>query len=86
MAREAYAGGDEEAWRNAEPSACPLPVEAAAVELLKPRKDKLSDALEVYLSAHVKGDSANRRGVVSDALSPVRDRQATCPVEIRRLM
>ena len=84
-AREAYAGGDEEVWRNAEPSACLGPVEAAAVKLLKPKTDKLADALEVYLSAHVKGDSANRRKVASDAIACFVTAVGDLPVvEIRR--
>lgn len=84
-ARDAYAGHDEGVWRDAEPSAFLGPVEAAAVKLLKPKTDKLADALEVYLSAHVKGDSADRRTyatrVISSFVAVVGDRPV---VEIRR--
>lgn len=84
-ARAVYAGDCDETWRNADPREYLGPVQAAALDLLKPKKDKLKDALEVYLSAHIKGDTENRRKVASDAIAcfitAVKDKPV---LEIRR--
>ncbi len=68
-AREAYAGDCDETYRQADPRSYLGPVEVAALDLLKPKKDKLKDALEVYLRAHQKGDDENRRKVALDAIT-----------------
>jgi integrase len=60
--RDAYAGGNEEVHREADPAEYLSPVAAAAVEIIKnPGKDRLSDALSFYLETHHKGDSETLR-------------------------
>jgi len=81
-AREAYAGDCDETYRQADPRSYLGPVQVAALDLLKPKKDKLKDALEVYLRAHQKGDDEGRRKAAEGAIAvfvaavgdkPVRD-------------
>jgi integrase len=62
-------GDCDETYRQADPRSYLGPVEVAALDLLKPKKDKLKDALEVYLRAHQKGDSEDRRKVALDAIT-----------------
>ena len=68
-AREAYADDCDETYRQADPRSYLGPVEVAALDLLKPKKDKLKDALEVYLRAHQKGDDEDRRKKVEGAMN-----------------
>lgn len=67
--REVHAGGAESRYRDAEPSDFLLPAEAAAVALLKnPGKDRLSDALTLYLQTHAKGNDERLRKSSSIAM------------------
>ncbi len=68
-AREAFAGDCDETYRTAHPSEYLTPVQSAALDLLKPKQDKLLDALEVYLRAHVKGNSEERRTYATRTLN-----------------
>jgi integrase len=68
-ARIAYAEGDEETYRNAPVAHYLSPVQCAALDLIKPRQDRLEDALEVYLSCHQKGDSEERRKKAGGAIA-----------------
>ena len=58
--RQAYAGGDEEVYREADPTDYLSPVEITAGRLLyTPPVDTVSDVLRVYLDTHQKqGDGA----------------------------
>lgn len=84
-AREAFAGGCDETYRTAHPSEYLTPVQSAALDLLKPKQDKLLDALEVYLLAHVKGNTEERRNyatrTVKGFIAAVGDKPA---LELRR--
>lgn len=84
-AREAYAGDCEDTYRNADASEYLTPVQCAALGLLKPKADTLHDALEVYLAAHAKGNTVERRTyaarVISGFIEVVKDKPV---MEIRR--
>jgi integrase len=68
-ARAAYAGECDDTWRNADPSEYLSPVQSAALDLLKPKQDKLLDALGVYLGSHVNGDSEDRKDYAAGAIA-----------------
>lgn len=55
-AREKYAQGDEETYRNADPSEFLTPEQYAALKLLaNPNAIRLSDILKIYLKTHTRG-------------------------------
>lgn len=56
-AREKYANGDEETYRDADPSEYLTPIQAAAWQLMaNPNATKLSDVLKIYLKTHKRGN------------------------------
>ncbi|MDO6385269.1 DUF6538 domain-containing protein [Uliginosibacterium sp. 31-12] len=60
-ARQRHAAGCEVTYRESAPAEYLTPAQLAALELLKPKRDTMADALEVYLAEHVKGDSKELR-------------------------
>jgi integrase len=56
-AREKYANGDEENYRDADPSEYLTPTQTAAWQLMaRPNVTRLSDVLKIYLKTHSRGN------------------------------
>lgn len=56
-AREKYANGDEETYRDADPSEYLTPIQTAAWQFMaNPNATRLSDVLKIYLKTHKRGN------------------------------
>lgn len=56
-AREKYANGDEETYRDADPNEYLTPIQTAAWQLMaNPNSTRLSDVLKIYLKTHKRGN------------------------------